>query len=84
MDGPITVERLKCCDWSVHEFIEVNFSKLADSNQIFRIGFVSIQYQLGEISLKKVYKVFYGQEPPSGESSTTECRINYPLLAIMY
>ena len=23
-------------------------------------------------------KVFYGQEPPSGESTTTECGFNYP------
>ena len=28
MDGQITVEHLKCCDWAVHKFIEVNFSKL--------------------------------------------------------
>ena len=50
MDGPITVERLKCCDWSVHKFLEENFSKLTDSSQIFWIGFVSIHYHLGEIS----------------------------------
>ena len=24
-------------------------------------------------------KVFYGQEPPSGESTTTECGVNYQL-----
>ena len=29
-------------------------------------------------------KVFYGQEPPSGESTTTECGVNYQLLAVMY
>ena len=29
-------------------------------------------------------KVFYGQEPPSGESTTTECRVNYQLLAVIY
>ena len=28
-------------------------------------------------------KVFYGQEPPSGESTTTECGVNYQLLAVM-
>ena len=27
--------------------------------------------------------VFYGQEPPSGESTTTECGVNYQLLAVM-
>ena len=28
-------------------------------------------------------KVFYGQEPPSGESTTTECGFNYQLLAVI-
>ena len=28
-------------------------------------------------------KVFYGQEPPSGESTTTECEVNYQILGIM-
>ena len=28
-------------------------------------------------------KVFYGQEPPSGESTTTECGVNYQLPAGM-
>ena len=25
-------------------------------------------------------KIFYGQEPPSGESTSTECGVNYQLL----
>ena len=29
-------------------------------------------------------KFFYGQEPPSGESTTTECGVDYQLLAVMY
>ena len=29
-------------------------------------------------------KVFYGQEPPSSESNTTECEVNYQLLAVIY
>ena len=29
-------------------------------------------------------KVFYGQELPSGESTTTERGVNYQLLAVMY
>ena len=28
-------------------------------------------------------EVFYGQEPPSGESTTTECGVNYQLLAVI-
>ena len=28
-------------------------------------------------------KVFYGQEPPSGESTTTECGVKYQLLAVI-
>ena len=29
-------------------------------------------------------KAFYDQEPPSGESTTTECGFNYQLLAVIY
>ena len=32
--------------------------------------------------IKKV-KVFYGQEPPSGESATTEFGVKYQLLAVI-
>ena len=28
-------------------------------------------------------KVFYGQEPPSRESTTTECGVNHQLLAVI-
>ena len=38
--------------------------------------------RVGSDVSKKV--VFYGQEPPSGESTTTECGVNYQLLAGMY
>ena len=34
--------------------------------------------------LKSKGKVFYGQEPPSGESTTTECGFNYQLLSVIY
>ena len=33
---------------------------------------------------RKKNVVFYGLEPPSGESTTTECGVNYQLLAVMY
>ena len=36
------------------------------------------------LSKVKKGKVFYGQEPISGESTTTECGVNYQLLAVMY
>ena len=29
-------------------------------------------------------KIFYGQEPPSGASTTTECGVNGKLLAVTY
>ena len=32
----------------------------------------------------KKAKLFYGQKPPSGESTTTDCEVNYQLLAIIY
>ena len=34
--------------------------------------------------LGKKSKVFYGQEPPSGVSTTTECGFNYELLEVIY
>ena len=39
-------------------------------------------YLIKKTILKKG-KVVYGQEPPSGESTTTECGFNYQLLAII-
>ena len=33
---------------------------------------------------KEEGQVFYGQEPPSGESTITEYGFNYQLLAVMY
>ena len=35
-------------------------------------------------SKSKKSKVFYGQEPPSGESTTTDCGVNYQLLSVIY
>ena len=35
------------------------------------------------LSHKVKGKVVYGQEPPSGESTTTECGFNYQLLAVV-
>ena len=49
---PITVGCLEGCDWLLHRFKEVNFSKLADSNQIFRNYFVYLHDHLCEISLE--------------------------------
>ena len=40
MVKPITVGCLDGCDWLCHTFIEVNFSKLMDSNQIVSNDFV--------------------------------------------
>ena len=35
------------------------------------------------IGIKGKGKVVYGQEPPSGESTATECGFNYQLLAVI-
>ena len=35
-----------------------------------------------KIMISKKGKIFYGQEPPSGESTTTECGVIYQLLAV--
>ena len=60
IEGPITVERSKCCDWSLDKFMQVNFSKLSNSNQIFRNNFVCILYHLCENRAHNVEsKIFY-------------------------
>ena len=50
MEGPITALQTLACDWSLNKFIEVNFSKLTDSNQTLSIDFVCIHYHLSKIS----------------------------------
>ena len=52
-------KRLKCCDWSPHKFIKVNFSKLKESNLIFRIYFDGIHYNLCEISCQIIERKFF-------------------------
>ena len=49
LEGPITVERLKCWTLFLDKFIEVNFLTLTHNNQIFRNDFVSIHYHLCNI-----------------------------------
>ena len=44
----------------------------------------SIPDRRGSLEVKSKGKVFYGQELPSGESTTTECGFNYQLLAVIY
>ena len=47
--------------------------------------FLENEYFRGIILIcKGKSKVFYGQEPLSGESTTTECGVNYQLLAVIY
>ena len=41
-----------------------------------------IELFLGRVKVKG--KVFYGQEPPSGESTTSESGVNYQLLSVMH
>ena len=62
MGGPITALQTLDCDWSPHKFIVVNFSKVTDSNQIFRNDFIYIHYHLCEISSQiidcKIYALY--------------------------
>ena len=56
-------DQLQFSVWSAvsshHKFIKVNFSKLTDSNQIFRIDFVSIHYHLNKISCQIIECNFF-------------------------
>ena len=50
MEQPITALQTPDCDWLLHRFIEVNFSKLTDSKEIFRNYFVCLHYHVCKIS----------------------------------
>ena len=53
------------------------------SQQIYLLYIFDIDLYVGIVNKGKG-KVFYGQEPPSGESTTTECVFNYQLFAVIY
>ena len=46
-------------------------------------GFEAKMGQPYSLNKKNKGKVVYGQEPPSGEATTTECVFNYQLLAVI-
>ena len=52
MDEPITALQTVDCYWFVLKFIDMNFLKLTDNNQIFRNDFDCILYRLCTISYK--------------------------------
>ena len=56
MEQPITVGCLEVCDWLLHKLIEVIFSKLTDSNKIFKNNsafiIISVKFQLKLTSAK--------------------------------
>ena len=64
-----------------------DFNITLRGGQCFFIGLScsvpTIVFYYFSISLFSVYKVVYGQEPPSGESTTTECGFKYQLLAVI-
>ena len=64
---------------------DLNKSKMKKNSEVHRRnnnGSKTLSCDTPETTSKG--KVFYGQEPPSGESTTTECGFNYQLLAVMY
>ena len=61
-------------------FIYFDTCKVQWKHQFFSI----CKNKGGDAFLNGKGKVFYDQEPPSGESTTTECGVNYQLLAVMY
>ena len=57
-----------------------------DTNIVSKMSKFAVDTKLCHISRNPddIMEVFYGQEPPSGESTTTECWFNYKLLAVIY
>ena len=47
------------CDWLLHSFIEVNSSKLTDSNQIVRDDFIGFDYHLCKITSRIIECVIF-------------------------
>ena len=77
MDGPITALLTLDCDWSVHKFIEVNFSK--ENNQIFRNDFDCIHYNLCKISSQIIErKIFAPHEFLELDSITSYSTVASP------
>ena len=50
---------LEGCDWLLNRFMQVNFSKLTDSNQIFRNDLVCLHYHLCKVSSIIECIIFY-------------------------
>ena len=58
------------------------YNNIDNMNVLFNIQYFNNSSVQNDLLLNKG-KVFYGQEPPSGESTTTECGFNDQLLAVI-
>ena len=85
---PGTVDSLKKIGISVS--VGWSGTRVLDNMQLISLS-VDLREIVSQPSLtKQLYwtnflgtiQVFYDQEPPSGESTTTECGVNYQLLAV--
>ena len=59
MEQPITALQTPDCDWLFHRFIDMNFSKLTDSNQIFKNDFVYLHDRLCKISSEIIEYIIF-------------------------
>ena len=59
MEQPITALQTPDCDWLLYRYTEANFSKLTDSNQIFRKDFVCLNYHLCKMSSKIIECIIF-------------------------
>ena len=66
---------------TINNVICVHFSRIYNIHTINNVTCMCTVSHIYNIKVKG--KVFYGQEPPSGES-TTECGVKYQLLTVMY
>ena len=63
--------------------VNVGTSKVMRCSRYGNVGRIHMILNGEPLQKDKNGKVFYGQEPPSGESTTTECGVNYQLLAVI-
>ena len=79
--------RLRRAFFSLPTVVEKNKSlrqKLCPWHAFLYQSLLNDSAEMGWKMLTNKGKVFYGQEPPSGESTTTESGVNYQLLSVMH
>ena len=58
-------------------FVDIHSKNRVETSACFKLATETVIFQ------ESKGKVFYDQVPPSGESITTECEVNYQLITVI-